>query len=98
MEKIAFHCWHHWVEKEILDIAKEQRPDLYVQKKAGFMNRIKSIFGGKDKSNKNSLIENDNFIRTNQKTPEKKSKRENILSDSFKKELGDQGIEEEEKR
>ncbi len=64
-EKIAFHCWYQWVEKEILDIAKSQRPDLYVKKK-GFMQRIKNIFGNNNKHNNDSLISNNSFIKTDE--------------------------------
>eukprot|EP00347_Sterkiella_histriomuscorum_P000956 403373885 len=85
-EKIAFHCWYPWVEKEILEIAKTQRPDLYLKKK-GFMQRIKSIFGNKNQQNLNeSMISNSSFIRTDEMdvsssfTPKTKDAQDQILS------------------
>ena len=53
--KVPFHQWYQWIEREILVIAKEQRPDLYAlsdlgvseeHKKGGFMSRIRRMFKG----------------------------------------------------
>lgn len=47
-QRIPFHFWYPWVEKEIIDIAKTQKPDLYKNgppsKKPTFMQRIKGMF------------------------------------------------------
>lgn len=65
-DKIAFHAWYPWVEKEILDIAKEQRPDLYgikKKEKVGFMQKIKNMFNNKKEEGKGDESFNQSFSR-----------------------------------